>query len=78
MWTHLKILARKLATAGGDLKRAELANRLRRQFSLNEFPNYVSDWVKISAESTVRIERVRDRLARKVELIREPSEFKKI
>ena len=77
LWTHLKILARKLATAGGDLKRAELSNRLRRQFSLNEFPNYVSDWVKISAESTVRIECVRDGLAGKVWIVREPSEFPK-
>ena len=78
LWTQLKIFARELATAGGDLKRAELANRLRRrQFSLIEFPNYVSDWGKISYDFKVRIERVRDRLARKVELIREPSELPK-
>jgi DNA replication protein DnaC len=78
LWTQLKIFARELATAGGDLKRAELANRLRRrQFSLIEFPNYVSDWGKISYDFKVRIERVRDRLARQVELIREPSELPK-
>jgi DNA replication protein DnaC len=78
LWTELKIFARELATAGGDLKRTELANRLRRrQFSLIEFPNYVSDWGKISSDFKVRIERVRDRLARKVELIRELSEFPK-
>lgn len=77
LWTQLKQLARELATSGGDLTRAELANRLRRQFSLNEFPNYVSDWAKISADFTIRTERVRDRLAGSVELVRDQSELPK-
>ena len=77
LWTQLKQLARKLATAGGDLTRTELASRLRRQFSLNEFPNYVSDWAKISADFTVRTERVRDRLAGSVELVRDQAELPK-
>ena len=75
LWTQLKQLARELATSGGDLTRAELANRLRCQFSLNEFPNYVSDWAKISADFTVRTERVRDRLAGSVELVRDQGEL---
>ena len=77
LWTHLKKLARALATAGGDLTRAELANRLRRHFSLNEFPNYVSDWAKISADFTVRTERVKDLLAGRVGLVRDQAELPK-
>jgi len=77
LWTRLKQLARELATAGGDLTRAELANRLRRQFSLIEFPNYVSDWAKISADFTVRTERVRVRLAGSVGLVRDQAELPK-
>ena len=77
LWTHLKILSRDLATVGGDLTRAELANRLRRQFSLNEYPNYVSDWRKISADFVVRTERVRDLLAGRVKLICDSFELAK-
>lgn len=78
LWNNLKQLAREYATAGGDLTREQLANRLRRQFSLNEFPNYVSDWNKISADFKIRIEHVRDRLAGSLQLARDKAELPNI
>jgi len=70
LWTQLKQISRELATSGGDLTRAELADRLRAMFSLSEFPNYVSDWQKISADFAIRMDRVRDCLAGHLELTR--------
>ena len=70
LWTHLKQIARSLATSGGDLTRTELADRLRTTFSLNEFPNYVSDWRKLSDDFGIRIERIRGTLAGKLEISR--------
>lgn len=77
LWIQLKQIARELATSGGDLTRSDLANRLRGQFSLKEFPNYVSDWKRISADFTVCTERIRDRLAGSVKLVREEAELPK-
>ena len=70
LWTQLKQISRELATSGGDLTRAALANRLSGTFSLSEFPNYVSDWGKISADFAIRMDRIRDRLAGHLELSR--------
>ena len=70
LWTRLKQISRELATSGGDLTRAALADRLRATFSLSEFPNYVSDWEKISADFAIRMDQVRDRLAGHLELTR--------
>lgn len=66
LWIHLKEIARKYATSGGDLTRAELGDRLRKKFSLNEFPDYKSDWSKIADDFIIQIERVRDKLAGKL------------
>ena len=63
LWTDLKQIARRFATSGGDLTRSQLADRLRATFSLNEFPNYVSDWVKLAEDFTIRTELIRDKLA---------------
>ena len=75
LWTHLKQISRELATSGGDLTRTALANRLRATFSLREFPNYVSDWEKISADFAIRMDRIRDRLAGHLELKRQEEEL---
>ncbi len=73
LWTHLKQIARSFATSGGDLTRTELADRLRTKFSLNEFPNYVSDWRKLSDDFGIRIERIRGKLAGKLEISRDDT-----
>lgn len=70
LWTQLKQISRELSTSGGDLSRAALAKRLRATFSLREFPNYVSDWEKILADLTIRIDRIRGNLAGSLELAR--------
>ena len=75
LWTQLKTISRELTTSGGDLTRAKLANRLRATFSLKEFPNYVSDWQKISADFAIRIDRIRDRLAGSLELTRQEDDL---
>lgn len=49
-----------------QLTRSELANRL----SAAVLPSYVSDWEKISADFAIRIDRIRDRLAGRLELTR--------
>jgi|GEM_PF-1429095 len=77
LWTQLKQISREFATSGGDLTRAALAERLRARFSLKEFPNYVADWAKISADFTVRIERVRDQLAGSLRLARDEKDLPK-
>jgi hypothetical protein len=73
LWTHLEQIARALATSGGDLTRTQLADRLRLKFALNEFPNYVSDWRKLSDELTVRMERIRSNLGGTLELSRDET-----
>ena len=70
LWTHLKQIARRFATSGGDLTRSQLADRLRKTFSLNEFPNYVSDWRKLDDDFTNQTELIRDKLAGKLQLSR--------
>lgn len=71
LWTHLKQIARSLATSGGDLTRAQLAGRLRATFSLKESPDYVSDWRKLSDDFNIRIERIRGTLAGTLEILRD-------
>ncbi len=71
LWTQLKQMSRDLATSGGDLTRAALANRLRTTFTLGEFPNYVSDWDKIAADFAIRIDRIKDCLADRLVCTRE-------
>ena len=66
LWTHLKDIARRFATSGGDLTRSQLADRLRNKYLLNEFPNYVSDWAKLNNEFRIQTERVREKLAGKL------------
>ncbi|MGJ8673979.1 MAG: AAA family ATPase [Rubritalea sp.] len=75
LWRQLKQISRELATSGGDLTRAALANGLRATFSLSEFPNYVSDWEKISADFAIRIDRIRDSLAGRLELSRQEEQL---
>ena len=70
LWTHLKQIARSVATSGGDLSRTQLADRLRARFSLNEFPHYASDWRKLSDDFSIRIERIRGTLAGTLEISR--------
>jgi hypothetical protein len=70
LWTHLKQIARSLATSGGDLTRTELADRLRTTFSLKEFPNYLSDWRKLSDDFYIRTERIRGTLAGQLQILR--------
>lgn len=74
LWTQLKQISRELATSGGDLMRTTLVNRLRATVSLSEFPNYVSDWEKISADFAIRVDRIRDRLAGRLELSRQEEQ----
>ncbi len=76
LWTHLKQIARRFATSGGDLTRLQLADRLRRKFSLNEYPNYVPDWRKLAHEFTNQTELIRDKLAGKLQLSRKAVEIK--
>lgn len=73
LWMHLKQISRSFATSGGDLTRAQLADRLRATFSLEEFPNYVSDWRKLSDDFSIRIERIRGTLAGTLEIPRDET-----
>lgn len=73
LWTHLKQISRSLATSGGDLTRTQLADRLRAKFSLNEFPNYVGDWRKLSVDFSIRIERIRGTLAGTLKISRDDT-----
>lgn len=50
---------------------AELANRL----SATELSKYVSDWEKISADFAIRMDRIRDRLAGRLELSRQTEQL---
>lgn len=75
LWTQLKQISREFATSGGDLTRTALANRLRATFSLREFPNYVSDWEKISADFVIRMDRIRGCLAGRLALPRHESQL---
>lgn len=74
LWAHLKQIARAFATSGGDLTRAQLAERLRKTFSLNEYPNYVSDWRKINDDFKIQTELIRDNLAGSLHLSRSDFE----
>lgn len=71
LWTHLKQIARRLATSGGDITRTQLADRLRARFSLVEFPNYISDWLRLSNDRLIRTERIKGRLAGQLEILRD-------
>ncbi|WP_442507932.1 ATP-binding protein [Novipirellula sp. SH528] len=75
LWTQLKQISRDLATSGGDLTRAALADRLRETFSLSEFPNHASDWEKISADFAIRMEQISDCLAGRLELTRQEEQL---
>jgi hypothetical protein len=70
LWKHLTQIARSLATSGGDINRPQLADRLRSVFSLNEFPNFVQDWRKLSDHFNIRMEQIRGTLGGKIELPR--------
>lgn len=74
LWEHLKQIARRFDTSGGDLTRSQLADLLRKIFSLNEFSNYVSDWRKLANDFTNQTELVRDKLAGKLQLSRSDLE----
>ncbi len=78
LWTHLKQIARRFATSGGDLTRAQLAAQLRRTFSLNEYPNYASDWLKLSNDFTNQTELIRDKLAGRLQLSRKRWKSKQV
>lgn len=76
LWTRLKQVARELATSGGELTREGLASRLRPYFSLKEFPDYASDWLRIAEDFDVRTSLVRDNLGGLLSLDRD--ELKKL
>ncbi len=70
LWTHLKQLARELSSSGGSIDRNELIARLRPTFSFKEYPDFDADWRKIADETALRLDRVRNNLAGRLELDR--------
>ncbi len=75
MWEHLKQISRKYASNGGDIgSKAALASMLRGHFDLAEFPDYVPDWTKLSEDTTLRLNKIRNRLGGGLNLERMEAE----
>lgn len=75
MWEHLKQISRNYASNGGDIgSKAELASLLRGHFDLAEFPDYVPDWAKVSVDTAIRLDKVRNRLGGVLNLERKEAE----